>query len=79
MPPVGTDELILTGGLAPKEDEDIDVARLDELIVVSCGFVARVLASEGGGRRPLERKEGQWDLSSGREEPGSRCDKIVAA
>ena len=36
----------------------------------------------GGGRAPPERKEGQRDLSSGRDvpdEPGERWDRIAAA
>lgn len=67
--PFGTDELIDVVCLALKDEEEWWE---DEETVVSEGFIASLFASDGGGRSPLERYEGQWDLSSGKEEPGSR-------
>ena len=52
--PFGTEELIGTD-CRPKDEE----VRCDGETVVSSGFVPSALASDGGGRRPFERKEGQ--------------------
>ena len=53
--PFGTEELIGTDCRA-KED---DGTRWDGDTVVSSGFVPSAFASDGGGRRPFERKDGQ--------------------